>query len=201
VETDMVYDVDLTDLASPTSELMVTHRNNASADVPCVQWDFPILTGEEYYPINACYWNYMRVYTPDGTNLSDASPQVVPDDWMILNHGVPGKVDVLEEEIEGVQAFGTLMVVPGSESLDTGFHFSLPGSVIEISPVVDKVTYHLEVNKQPGTLAIPLTIHVHVPLGATILSISPGAVYQENQVLIQTDLRRDINIDVVFSYK
>jgi hypothetical protein len=201
VETELSYDVDLTDLANPIGQLTVTHRNNAAGDVVCIPFDYPIRAGEENYPISACYWNYIRVYTPIGTKLLDASPQVVPPEWTILNHGVPGKVDVLDEKIEGVQAFGTLMVVPGNESLDTSFRFSLPGTVLNETPGSGWLVYHLKVKKQPGTLAIPLTIRVHLPEGAALQSTSSDPVTQGNHILFQTDLRIDQEITVVFSTK
>jgi hypothetical protein len=141
----------------------------------------------------------MRVYLPVGTKLLDASPQTVPDEWMILNRGVDGKVDVLDEDMEGLQAFGTLMVVPGGESLNTGFHFSLPGAVLEAVPGSDSLAYHLDVKKQPGTLAIPLTVRVHIPNAATIRSTSPKGISQANHILFQSDLKTDIQIEVVFN--
>ena len=38
VETSLSYDVDLSNLKSPRSELLVSHSNHASRDVPCIQW-------------------------------------------------------------------------------------------------------------------------------------------------------------------
>jgi hypothetical protein len=141
----------------------------------------------------------MRVYLPVGTKLLDASPQTVPDEWMILNRDVPAKVDVLDEEIEGLQAFGTLMVVPGGESLSTGFHFSLPDVVLEVSPELNLSTYRLEVRKQPGTKDIPLAVRVHLPTGARVISNSPNALIQGRNLLFETDLHTDVEIVVVFS--
>ncbi|MCK7500511.1 MAG: hypothetical protein MZW92_67410 [Comamonadaceae bacterium] len=39
---------------------------------------------------------------------------------------MPARVDELEEELPGVQGFGTFLVLPGGQSLDTGFQFTLP---------------------------------------------------------------------------
>jgi hypothetical protein len=203
VETDLTYDVNLTDPALPTSQLSVMHRNNSSADVVCIPFDYPMRSGEEDYAINACYWNYMRVYTPAGTILLDASPQVVSESGTMLNPGVPGRVDVLAEkdEIKGMQAFGTLMAIPGDEALTTGFHFGLPSTIVSGIPGSKSLTYHLEVKKQPGTLAIPLTIRIHLPQGATIQSTSPDAIVQGNYVLFATNLRIDQEFYIIFSQK
>jgi hypothetical protein len=141
----------------------------------------------------------MRVYKPAGTDLLDASAQSIPAEWMILGHGVDGQVDVLDEDVEGLQAFGTLMVVPGDESLNTAFRFILPDGVLNVNPESNQITYLLDVKKQPGTLALPLTIRIHLPQGTAIHSTSPDAMVETNHVLFRTDLRTDKQIAVVFS--
>jgi len=54
------------------------------------------------------------------------------------------------------------------------------------------------VQKQPGTLAVPIIIRVHLPNNITIGSLSNGAVVQENNVLIETNLKEDREIQIVF---
>jgi hypothetical protein len=148
VETHLFYDVDLTNTQNPTGQLSVVHDNHSSQDVDCIQWE-TTRTDERIYPIDACYCNYMRVYTQAGTKLLDSITQTVPDAWMILNRGVKGHVDILDEEIKGSQAFGTLMVVPRGDSLTTTMHFGLPGNVLENIPDLKQKLYRLTVKKQP----------------------------------------------------
>ena len=88
VTANMVYDVDLTKPNAPIGSLTVIHANNATAII-CKQWDKIRLPGEEDYPITDCYWNYMRIYTPAGTKLLDATPQFVPANWMLIKQDVP----------------------------------------------------------------------------------------------------------------
>jgi hypothetical protein len=195
VTSNMVYDVDLTNLAAPVGSLMVVHKNNAPGII-CKQWDKIRLPGEEYYPITDCYWNYMRIYTPSGTKLLDATPQFVPANWMLVKQDVPARVDTLDEGISGVQAFGTLQVVPGGETLDTTFRFALPPSIVQSG--IDQSIYQLLVKKQPGTLAEPLTIRVHLPNNSSIKSVPAGAVIQDQNIFFQTDLRTDVEFEVTF---
>lgn len=198
VETSLAYDVDLTDLSAPLGTLTVTHQNNASAGVPCLQWGAPRAEGEEEYPIDACYWNYMRVYVPSGAGFLEATRQMVPDDWMVLNHGVTGEVDALDEELDGLQAFGSLMVVPGGQSDTKSFRFRLPEGVLNASPDGNQITYSLKIKKQPGTLAVPITIRIHFPNGAAVETPLPGAVLQGNHLLIEQGLRTDLDLQVTF---
>ncbi len=198
VETSLAYDVDLTAPQSPQSTLTVFHRNNASAAVPCLQWNDGHIPDEKSYPIDRCYWSYMRVYKAAGTELLDATPQAISGAWMWSGRGVPARVDLLEEKLPGVQAFGTLLVVPGGESLSTGFHFALPATLIETREG-GLSSYHLKVHKQPGTLAVPLTLRIHLPGGATFVSASLPGTLQDQSLLVQTDLRTDVELEVIFS--
>jgi len=97
VTSDMVYDVDLTKSAVPSSLLTLVHKNGAGGII-CKQWDKILLPDEQYYPITDCYWNYLRIYTPAGTKLLDATPQFVPANWMLVKQDVPARVDKLDEE-------------------------------------------------------------------------------------------------------
>jgi hypothetical protein len=198
VESSLFYDVDLTEPSSPTSSLTIVHSNNA-AGVICKQWYKIRAPGEENYPITDCYWNYLRVYMVGGAKLLEAEPQFVPSSWMILKQNVPAQVDTLDEGIDGVQAFGTLQVVPGGQSLTMSFRFALPAGILEVQPGSGQFIYRLLVQKQPGTLAVPITIRVVLPANAIIETLSSGAGIQgDGSILVQTDLRTDREFEIVF---
>jgi hypothetical protein len=199
VDVSLAYDVDLTDVAAPESILTVTHQNNANQDVPCIHWDTGQITSESAYPINRCYWTYLRVYKQAGSELVEAAPHAVPGGWMLLGQPLPARVDNLEEELEGVQGFGTLLVVPGGRSLSTGFTFGLPVTVISTSDRPGELTYHLRVQKQPGKVADRLTIRIHLPNRAVVQSVSATALVQDQNLLIETDLRTDMELEVTFT--
>ncbi len=199
VETSLFYDVDMMNPLSPIGSLTIIHKNNASEKVPCIQWDEGLITEDVWYPINRCYWNYLRVYLLKWVELLEATPHAIPDSWMILNRGVPPRVDVLDEEVDGVQGFGTLVVVPGGQLVNTSFRFALPARVLSFESGNGQMTYRLKVQKQPGTLAIPIIIRVHLPISASLISIPTDAVVQENNVLFKTDLREDVEIEIVFN--
>ena len=199
VESNLSYDVDLTSPLYPTASLTVFHKNNAAEIVFCKHWNKVRAEGEDNYPITDCYWNYMRVYMKEGTTLLDATPQSVPDNWMILKQKNPGQVDILKEEIDGVQAFGTLQVLLGGQSLSTSFQFALPADILKGESESNQTTYHLKVQKQPGTSAVPITIRVHLPKNALIDTVPAGAVIQGSNILYEANLRMDIEFEVVFT--
>lgn len=197
VESRISYDIDLDDLSSPTGSLVVSHKNTAVPMTECHHWNKVANPDEEKYPITDCYWDYLRLYTLSGTELLGASVQTVPAEWMILEQSVPPQVDILDEKIEGVRGFGTLKVVPGGESISTGFRLGLPASVIRRDNNGNLV-YSLKIQKQPGTVGVPITIRLHLPNGATVLALPPGAVVENLNILFQTALVTDLQLEFVF---
>lgn len=198
VQTSLAYDVDLRDLVKPVSNLTVFHKNNSDSKVPCIQWHGITLEGQGDYPIDRCYWDYMRIYTAAGTSLQGANPQAIPADWMIRRQAVPAQVDILDEEIDGVQGFGVLKVVPGGQSVATNFEFILPGHIIKAQRDSRNFVYSLRIQKQPGTLAVPIIIRVHIPNKAIIQSVPSGAIVYGSNILIETNLKEDREIEIVF---
>ncbi len=200
VATSLMYDVDLTNLSAPVSNLLVSHTNRALADIPCTPRGGIEITLEEYYPIDRCYWDYMRVYTLQGASLTSATAQSIPASWMILDQAVPPQVDLLDEGEPGLQGFGTMLVVPGGRSINTTMQFALPASRILLEDsAAHTLEYDLTVRKQPGTLAIPLSLRIHLPNNAILISVSPGGAIQDKNLLFQTVLNTDVHVEVVFS--
>jgi hypothetical protein len=197
VSKKLAYDIDLSDPAKPNSTLVIFHENKARADALCKPTIPDINDAEFWYLINRCYHNYLRVYVPAGTSLSEASPHAIPAAWMPLGRAVPARVDTLQEGVQGVQAFGTLLVVPGGQTVSTSFHFALPASVIASSGA--EKTYTLKIQKQPGTLANPITVRIHLPVSAQIITLSAGATASANDILLETKLTSDILLSVVFA--
>jgi len=205
VHASLSYDVDLTNLEAPRSQLVVTHQNNASAQVPCLH--YPYLSASELsvelvqndYPIDRCYWDYLRVYVLADTDLLGATVQTVPAEWTFHKRTVPPQVDVLEEEkLDGLHGFGTFKVVPGGQSLASGFRFALPSDVLTRGADSRLVTYRLKVQKAAGTVGVALTVRVHVPDGASVQTVPPGAVVEGQNVLIQSALVTDLQFEYVF---
>jgi len=199
VTTRLFYDADLTDPAAPTGSVTVLHENDSPVMPACEHWDKARTPRQERYPIDDCYWDYMRVYAPEGAVLTGSDAQTVPAAWMIQEAAVKARVDVLdEEEIAGLQAFGTLLVVPGGDSVASGLTYSLSPEVLTLDPETGRMTYRLTVKKQPGTTAVPITIRLHLPTGASLDYFPVGAVVEGEDLLLELDLLRDLHLEVGF---
>jgi hypothetical protein len=198
VDVSLNYDVDLRNPDSPVGTLTLIHKNNAKRNVPCVQWDRRLISGDEWYPIDRCYWSYERIYKQAGIQLLSATPHAIPGDWLILGEDIPAQVDMLEEDIPGITGFGSLLVVLGGGTVQTTFQFDLPQEVLSFQPTTKEFTYHLKVQKQPGTLAHALTIQVHLPQQMELILAPDGAITQNNSLILAKILRTDVELDVVF---
>jgi hypothetical protein len=106
---------------------------------------------------------------------------------------------MLDEELNGLQGLGTLMVVPGGGSSLNSFRYHLPQGIVVRDG--ERLTYRLKVEKQPGTVAVPIIIRLHLPNGATVESSRPKAVLEGNHLYLATDLRTDLVLDLSFRLK
>jgi hypothetical protein len=156
-----------------------------------------ISSEENEYPITDCYWTYTRIYRPAGTELVDFAAQFIPINWMLVYRSIPPQVDNLgNEDIPGVQAFGTLKVIPGGQSETTMLRFALPLSVFQLQPQDGLLSYRLRVQKQPGTMDVPFSIRVHLTPGSAIYRVPDGAVIEGDSVTYTSRLRTDVEFEL-----
>jgi hypothetical protein len=205
VSSRISYDVNLTDLTKPTSNLAVIDNNAAKGtDDQCLQMSAGTDRSqlEYWYPIDRCYYDYLRAYLPAGTSLKSSVSHGVPRDVMImLDENVPPRVDLLEEDLQGLQGFGTLFAVKMGRSLETDLQFSLPTGIITTDPQMHDQIYQLKIQKQSGTEGTPVTLRVHLPQGSQVVSISPeGYTRVGNNLLFELGLTRDVDIRIEFRH-
>lgn len=208
MENQIDYFVDLSDLDLPISSLTISQKNNSQQndnnDTECIQNNGPLEDlelSEREYIMNDCYWSYLRIYTFAGTELISSTPHEIPEKWLLREQAIPAKTDVLNENISGVQAFGTILVVPKSKTLQTNFTYKIPEAVIKFNSENNSYTYHLKIKKQPGTTAVPFNFHFKLPPQGIIIS-APNELHQtQNEWELNTSLREDLIVEIVFEIK
>ncbi len=200
VTQSLTYQLDLTDLQKPSTSLTVRHSNNASGLGECIQFNRQSaeFQAEKDYPLNDCYWSYLRIYTPAGTQMIGGTPHVIPAGLSLYEQEIPARIDALAENIPGIQSYGTLLVVPRGQSLETSFNYALPASVVIRESTTGSLNYTLKVQKQPGTLAVPLTLKVKLPTGMTILNPMSGLMENMEGWVYSTNLQRDGTFEIEF---
>ncbi len=198
VETAVEYEVVIGEDESLTSRVAITYRNHSSemAD-SCVQ--------EAVYPptyqemMEGCYWNYLRLYVPKGSELVDGPHLTLPKGSLRAGEdgtaGLPLATELWPTEL-GKSVYGVFLVVAPGERREMVFEYQPPSSVLEVE---NSTTYRLLVQKQPGTVAVPLRVEVRLPSGASVVSMQPeasGVTY--GSVVFESDLREDREFEVTF---
>ncbi len=182
IQRQIEYAVDLTQ-QPVLAELRVAYTNTSPAESgPCRheelrdQTEYKAQSYEEL--MVGCYWDYVRVYAPSGSQLLAAA-------------GVRDTVEWSEEG--GKRVFGAFLgVAPGAQR-EIRLRYALPEGVA-------RDDYHLIVQKQPGTLETPLTVRCLLPasFAAAAPDVTPSAVQVvEDQVFYQTTLAVDRELTIL----
>jgi hypothetical protein len=208
MQTEIDYTVNLTDPNRPTGNLTITLTNNSRAipgsSTDCIQSgadirDIPL--DQREYLMDDCYWSYLRVYSPAQSQLISSTPHEIPQKWPLREQIIPARTDILDENIVGTQAFGTLLVVPKGQTLQTSYYYQLPAAVVSNEPDGKTFKYTLKIQKQPGTLAVPLTFHLILPPGMAITNVRPGVLRAQQareEWIFKTNLLKDALIEISF---
>jgi hypothetical protein len=83
--------------------------------------------------------------------------------------------------------------------MSTSFRFALPAAVLSAAPRSGDYIYRLRVQKQPGTVAPPLSLRIHLPPNASVKSMPDQAILQGQHLLLETTLQTDVEMVLIFS--
>lgn len=208
MEVSLDYHVDFATPDSPKGSLLVRQTNRSAVILPCEPFSTerflidatkPGELPDPYYNIDECHWGYLRLYTSEGTKLLHSNPQGIPAESTMLGEPIPARTDDLgSEDIPGAQVFGMMVITPTGQSTSTSFDYSLPSKVVTINSEDESWIYHLKVQKQPGMLATPFNLILHLPIGLTIENATIPFVKDDGVWKAQLDLKRDLLIEVRF---
>ncbi|MBN1401831.1 MAG: DUF4012 domain-containing protein [Anaerolineae bacterium] len=140
----------------PKARLMLTYHHRSTARISeCVHE----ARYEDSYDAlaNQCYWNYVRVFVPRGSNLVRAD-------------GGQGEVNVAPSE--GRLSFGQLILVPPGETRTLELEYLLPSGIGQTARQSQR--YELLVQKQPGVQAIEAAVHVRVTSQGDVSYVTEG---------------------------
>ena len=167
-------------------EAILTYVNlSPSSAEPCRREDLYGLTeyqAESYKDLTeGCYWDYVRLYVPAGSELVHVVGLMEP-------------VDRSWEESKSV--FGTFFVVPPGQTRELRFAYYLPDRIAE---QVAAGRYSLLVQKQAGTGSIPLHIEADLPAdtafdGSQQRQLRVGPTGWSYETLLETD--RQIQVEL-----
>lgn len=153
-------------------ELVYRHQGEAS-DEPCVH---VAQYGDSYEEMmRRCYFNYIRVLVPAGAQLLSAEGFE------------QGQVSSRAGEKGTTQLAGSL-IVPAGATGSVRLSYRLPAGLM------DGDSYHLRVQKQPGTPAWPVKVALVAPPGQVWQPVAPGGQQTEQGVQVFFELSRDTDV-------
>jgi hypothetical protein len=136
------------------------------------------------------YKNYLRVYVPAGSVLTKVERSSEGVDTKGLD--ITGEVNQGEEN--GKTVFGTVFTLDAGKSLTLVFNYDLPTK----EGLLSTNSYSLLVQKQPGTLADPLTVDFLKPFGKDIVQGPEGSERLGDLWRWTGNLREDRELDYSF---
>lgn len=190
------YAVDLRDPQQPQANLTLSYQHNGPrTNEPCYHFHKPpMLTYDQL--MQQCYWDYVRVYVPGGTQPLRASPNPIPGELLVTGIGRSGEAEILAPEV-GKSVFATFFVLPPGQRAETRMLYQLPPDVVEQTE--DSLHYRLYLQKQGGKLSVPVQLSLYLPPGTTVIrSSAPYARAADNpeHILYNLNLQTDFQLSV-----
>ncbi|MBN1178145.1 MAG: DUF4012 domain-containing protein [Anaerolineae bacterium] len=194
VQRALDYRVDLA-LPTPQATLTLVYTHTSTADTPCIHHVYYAPVYEQM--MDTCYWDYVRVYVPQGSTLLDATRIPVPGESLLSGEDDSGAVTVLPAEEGPWLTFGALGLLPTATTHTRRFVYTLPDAVVAWAG--ETGTYTLRVQKQAGSVRDPLTVRVRLPAGAALVASTPEpAAVEEGWIVYQLALATDVDIHLRF---
>jgi hypothetical protein len=187
VRQSITYEVDLSQ-TPPRATATLVYTHTSTVDYPCV-------AEARYDPVyeqmmNRCYWDYLRLFVPQGSELQDATRISVPGQALWSGEPESGEITVRPAAEGPWLTFGVLNLLPPATRQTRRFTWTLPQDVVEWED--GQRGYTLRVQKQPGTRGHPLTVRIQLPMGAERIDAAPEpALVESGRIVYRTSLDRD----------
>jgi hypothetical protein len=169
IEQTIDYDLAVDASGNATAQLTLTYRHRILRPTPaCV---LEPRYGDSYSDLmERCYWDYLRIYMPAGSELLELS-------------GSDSPPEMYEEANRAVVATAFLLETGQSRTIRVVYRPRIPTRI---------GSYSVLVQKQAGVETIPLRIRISLPLGSSILRSQPDPVaVLDNEAIWQGTLDED----------
>lgn len=173
IERTLDYKITLDNDGKGEADLTITHTHTGQQDFDeCIAYNLEAYrTGGQYLELaENCYWNYLRVYVPEGSQLLSGTEHFTPGDFMREGEPITSVSDVLLEQA-GLTTWDNFLLVPYGQSVSTNYQYLLP----QITTLADNNAnqYQLTMRKQAGTGSDSANISIMLPPGTTLIDANP----------------------------
>jgi hypothetical protein len=196
------YTVDLRDVSNPTANLNLEYSNESiEGSDTCERQSPPEITGATYeFLKNKCYWNFVRVYVPNGSVLLDGTPLPLPSGSIAARSGaLTAGSDTLQQvsDDSGDHFSGLITVEPSSDS-SLDLKYEIPASTVVLDG--NQFSYKLRVYAESGIKNRVGTVVVQLPENVLLNELPEGATLSaDNMVTFDIQLVSDIDIELMGS--
>lgn len=196
VDRQLAYNITL-EGENPQAHLRISYYHTGPASNETCEQDTSdeYKIAQEYLEIaDQCYFNYLRVYVPENSQLLDSTRETLTGEELITGK-VWDETAQMVQEFAGFTTFTNFLVVPRGQSRDYDLIYRLPANVVLTNDGVK--TYRLILAKQAGTNGERAKITVSLPVNAEFESTSPqptAVIGQE--VIFELNLDSDQQVEV-----
>ncbi|MBP7592946.1 MAG: DUF4012 domain-containing protein [Chloroflexi bacterium] len=199
VEKTADYNVTLDDAGAHAAlTLQYTHTRPDNGQ-PCIHYNINVYNDlPDYLTLaDACYWNYLRIYVPEGSQLITSTVHTIPGESHIFGQTWQGPAQVLSETA-GLTTFANYLLLPMGQTLESRYEYLLP--TVVSADENGRKTYHLDVIQQAGNHPFPFNAAITLPEGAQVLSATPAPTAVNGRTL-QFKLNIDTNSQITVQYQ
>ncbi|MEM7330882.1 MAG: DUF4012 domain-containing protein [Chloroflexota bacterium] len=195
LERQLNYNVTISANLLTNSTLQISYLHNAEADPNCIQDEFLGPIQPTYTAIsNQCYFNYVRVYTPQNTALTESGTYPISQEFLIADTDWPGNFSSVQD-LPNWSVFDNLLLIESGQSTPYQLSYQNSGLINEIESGLFQ--YALEIGTQSGLLNETRTISITLPEGREIVFISPQPTQQLGTQLLFENIT-ETSIEVLF---
>lgn len=195
VEEAINYQVTIDEHGRASGKVTLHYHHTSTKELDrCVQ---EIKYGETYEEhMDRCYWDYVRLYAPGGSRFLSANYTPVPAHSLLSGKATSG-APIVGPRQRGKEVFANFFVLPTGEERQLRFEYRLPGRVVRRGP--EGHHYSLLLQKQPGTIALPVHVEVTLPSWAQMVSSEPEPIEVNGGVVkYRLALSTDQSIELLF---
>ena len=134
IERQLDYEVTISQALVTSSALEITYTHNGKTASNCAQDDVLVPIQPTYSEIsNQCYWNYMRVYTPENSVLTHSGAYPISQERLIVDNDWAGVFRPIQD-LPNWSVFDNFLLIESGQSVPYQIEYRHNGLIQEVQP-------------------------------------------------------------------
>jgi len=172
------------------------YKHTQAGDEACLQGT----SGGSYpgYLDSRCYWNYWRVLTAAGTEITHVINDPIPKEYFYAETEFDQQ-PLIGPGVNGTEMVSGLTVVPQLSEKEVRIETKLPKTVL-MGKADGSLNYSLHLQKQAGINLLPVKINVIPPSGYSVDELPLGWEYDpgKNQYIWDGEIKQTTDFQLEF---